>query len=142
MHYWVIAIIAAIGAIGGLVNVFLGDTGVSLPKTDPVTNVWRPGFLGVMGIGALAAVGSWAMLNASELIGSSATPLRLVSGEIASALVIGFGGTKWFKSESDKRALKRAASIAAGKASDKSKGAAILSATPNEALKLAIGMPA
>ena len=108
MHYWIIALIAAIGAAGGFLNVLFGDMGFHMPKTDQETKTWQPGFLGVVIIGSAAAVGSWATLRAFDLIGPNATPLVFTSGDLANAPVIGFGGSKWFKSEHDKDTLQEA----------------------------------
>src|SRR5689334_7742503 len=107
MHYWIIAIVAAVGAIGGFANVFAGDVGFHLPKTED--GVWQPGFFGVVIIGAIAGVASWASLKALTLVGPNATPLVLQNGDLANAIIIGFGGAKWLKSESDKNLLRKAA---------------------------------
>lgn len=138
MHYWVIGLIAGIGVVGGVMNVFIGDAGFHLPKTKD--GVWQPGFLGVVVVGAIAAVGSWATLKAVDLIGPGATALPFGTGDIANALVIGFGGAKWFKSESEKGALQKAASIAAEKRPDMHAAMKIARSTPFEALRTAMGM--
>jgi hypothetical protein len=138
MHYWIIAVIAATGAIGGFVNVFIGDAGLHLPKTDH--EVWQPGFLGVIIVGCAAAVGSWATLSALSLIGPNAAPLVLSTGDLANALVIGFGGAKWFKSESEKDILQKAGGIAASKNADSDAAVAFFTGTPMEALRAATKM--
>ena len=138
MHYWVIAVIAGIGAIGGSMNVFLGDAGFHWPKTED--GVWEPGFLGVVFVGCVAAVGSWATLTTMDLVGPNATALALKTGDIANALVIGFGGAKWLKSESEKDILQKTASIAAGKNANADAALTIATATPIEALHAAMKM--
>jgi hypothetical protein len=138
MHYWIIAVIAAIGAVGGFMNVLIGDAGLHLPKTDH--QVWQPGFLGVIVVGCVAAVGSWATLSALDLISPHATPLLLTTGDVANALVIGFGGAKWFKSESEKDILQKAGGIAANKAASPEAAVTIATGTPMEALRAAINM--
>ncbi len=135
MNYWVIAVIAATGAVGGFVNVFIGDSGLHLPRKEH--EIWQPGFLGVVIVGIAAALGSWATLSASTLVGPNAAPLVLTTGDIANALVIGFGGAKWFKSESEKDILQKAGGIAAGKNADSSAVQAFLTGTPMEALRAA-----
>jgi predicted lysophospholipase L1 biosynthesis ABC-type transport system permease subunit len=65
MNYWVIAVIAGLGAVGGFMNVFIGDAGFHLPKTED--DVWQPGFLGVVVVGCIAAIGSWAIATASPM---------------------------------------------------------------------------
>ena len=62
MHYWIIAVIAAIGATGGFMNV-LSVTADRTAKDR--RRVWQPGFLGVVIIGSAAAVGSWATMGCS-----------------------------------------------------------------------------
>jgi hypothetical protein len=138
MHYWIIAVIAGIGAAGGFINVFIGDAGFHLPKT--ADGVWQPGFIGVVFVGAIAAVGSWATLKAVDLIGPNANPLVLGTGDIANALVIGFGGAKWFKSESEKDILQKTAAIAATKNPNAAAATRIATSTPLEALRTAINM--
>lgn len=138
MHYWIIGVIAGLGAVGGFMNVFIGDAGFHLPKTEH--DVWQPGFIGVVVVGCIAAVGSWATLSALDLVGPHATALVLTTGDIANALVIGFGGAKWFKSESEKDILQKAGGIAANKAADHSAAVTIATGTPMEALRAAVHM--
>ena len=138
MHYWIIVVIAGFGAVGGFMNVFIGDAGFHLPKTED--DVWQPGFIGVVVIGCIAAVGSLATLNSFDLIGPHATALVLNTGDIANALVIGFGGAKWFKSESEKNILQKTAAIAAGKNADVDAKMTIATGTPMQALRAAIQM--
>jgi len=138
MHYWIIAVIAGVGAAGGFMNVFIGDAGFHLPKTED--EVWQPGFIGVVVVGCFAAIGSWATLTTLDLVGPSATALMLKTGDIANALIIGFGGAKWFKSESEKNILQKTASIAAGKNPDSNAANTIATATPLQALKAAMSM--
>ena len=138
MHYWIIVVIAAIGALGGFMNVFIGDAGLHLPRTED--QVWQPGFLGVVVVGSVAAVGSWAILHTVDLIGPHAAALGLTGGDVANALLIGFGGAKWFKSESEKDILQKAGAIAAIKAADPDAAVAIGTGTPTEALRAAMKM--
>jgi hypothetical protein len=138
MNYWIIAVIAGVGAVGGFMNVFIGDAGFHLPKTED--DVWQPGFLGVIVIGCIAAIGSWATLTALDLVGPNAAALTLKTGDIANALIIGFGGAKWFKSESEKDILQKTASIAAGKKGDTDAAMKIATATPMGALHAAMDM--
>ena len=138
MNYWIIAVIAGIGAIGGFMNVFIGDAGLHWPKTED--GMWQPGFLGVVVVGCIAAVGSWATLTTLNLVGPGASELALKTGDIANALIIGFGGAKWFKSESEKGILQKTAAIAAGKHADDEAAKAIATATPIKALHVAMSM--
>jgi len=140
MHYWIIALIASIGAVGGFVNVFIGDSGLHLPRKDPQTKTWQPGFLGVVIVGSVAAVGSWATLRGLDLIGPNATPLPFTTGDFANALVIGFGGAKWFKSEHEKDTLQEAGALVATKKGHQDVAGIFRAGTPLEALKAAKNM--
>ena len=139
MHLWIIWVILACGAAGGFVNVFIGDSGLHLPKVEH--GVFLPGFIGIVCIGMAAALGSWASMNGATLVGAGATPLTLSTIDIANALLIGFGGAKWWKSEIEKDILQRTAAVAAIKPADPAAAAIIATATPLNALKAAIDMP-
>ncbi|MHB1865663.1 MAG: hypothetical protein ACYCO5_00520 [Acidobacteriaceae bacterium] len=138
MNYWIIAVVAGVGAVGGFANVFAGDAGFHLPQTED--GVWQPGYLGVVIIGAISALASWASLKTLLLIGSGAGPLSFSTGDLANALIIGFGGAKWLKSEAEKNILRKTASIAASKPGNAGAAAQIASGTPLEALRAAIRM--
>jgi hypothetical protein len=137
---WAIVIVVACGAAGGFVNVFIGDSGLHLPKLE--NGVFLPGFLGTVLVGALAALGSWGATKAIAIFGTAAPALSFSTGDIANALIIGFGGAKWFKSEGEKDVLQKTAAIAAGKPSDQNAAIAIASGTPNQALAAAMQMHA
>ena len=49
--------VAVCGALGGFVNVFIGDSGLHLPTVEE--GVFRPGYIGVVLVGMVAAVGAW-----------------------------------------------------------------------------------
>jgi hypothetical protein len=74
------------------------------------------------------------------LFGTTAPALNFSTGDIANALIVGFGGAKWFKSEAEKDVLQKTAAIAAGKPSDPNAAIVIGSGTPNQALAAALGM--
>lgn len=127
------------GAAGGFVNVFIGDNGLHLPKVDH--GVLLPGFLGNVIIGMLAAVGSWGAAKAAIIYGAGAATPAFSTGDIANALMIGFGGAKWFKSETEKSVLQETAAIAARKPACPAASAAIARGTPGQALAAAAQMP-
>jgi len=140
MHLGVIvSLVLACGAIGGLVNAFIGDNSFHLPTTDG-DDVWRPGFIGIVFVGMIAAFGSWATLKSVALFGGAATSISFSTGDLANALVIGFGGTKWWKSEGEKDVLQKTAAVAAGKSANPTAAAEIAAATPLKALSIAKGM--
>lgn len=134
---WAILIVMSCGAAGGFVNVFLGDSGLHLPKVE--NGVFQPGFVGTVIVGALAAVGSWCTAKSLMLIGGSALH-TFQTGDVANALMVGFGGAKWFKSEAEKNTLHKAAAVAAGKQSDPAAATNIAGATPSQALDIAMHM--
>jgi len=136
-----IAVVIVAGALGGFVNVFIGDSGLHLPKFE--NDTFLPGYLGTVLIGALAALGSWGSAKAIVIFGGdakAAAAVTFTTADIANALMIGFGGAKWFKSEGEKDILQRTAGIAAGKPSDPTAAATIGNSTPMKALAAAINM--
>ena len=135
MEIAIIAVILVCGAAGGFVNVFIGDSGLHLPRVQD--DVFQPGFVGVVLVGMLAAMASWASLKAVALTGPDAKQLVLSTSDIANALLVGFGGAKWFKSEGEKNILQKTAAIAADKSPNAAAVAEIATATPLNALKAA-----
>ena len=138
MHLWIVWIIVVCGAAGEFVNVFIGDSGLPLPKIE--NGVFLPGFIGIVLIGMAAALGSWASMKGATLIGADARPLALSTMDIANSMLIGFGGVKWWKSEIEKDVLQRTAAVAAGKSADPAAAAVIATASPLNALRAAINM--
>jgi len=135
---WMIVIVLVCGAAGGFVNVFIGDSGLHLPKVE--NGILLPSFLGTMLVGTVAALGSWGAAKAITIFGTSAASVSFSTGDIANALIVGFGGAKWFKSETEKDVLQRTAAIAAGKQPDQSAALKIASSTPVQALATAVQM--
>ena len=72
MHDLVIdlVIIAVCGAVGGFVNVFIGDSGLHLPTFEQ--GIFRPGYIGVVLVGLVAAVGAWLATQTASLTGNMA----------------------------------------------------------------------
>lgn len=138
MTWLILAIVMAAGAAGGFVNVFIGDSGLHLPVFE--NGIFRPGFIGVVFVGMMAAIASWSSVKAAMLIGGSGPPLTLSTPDIANGILTGFGGAKWFKSEIEKQILRKTASVAAGKGADPQAAGTIASATPMGALQAAINM--
>lgn len=136
---WMILIVVACGAMGGFVNVFIGDSGLHLPRVQ--NGSLDAGFLGTVVVGAAAALGSWAATKAFTIFPPGGGPPPTFStGDIANALMLGFGGAKWFKSETEKDVLQQTAAIAAGRPADPNAALTIATATPNQALAAAMGM--
>jgi hypothetical protein len=135
---WVIVIVLVAGAAGGFVNVFIGDNGLHLPKLEH--GVWRPGYLGTVFVGTIAAIASWATVKSVVLLGADAQAVSLSTGDLANALAVGFGGAKWWKSETEKDVLQRTAAVAASKNADPSAASEIAVNNPFEALSTALKM--
>lgn len=135
---WLVFLVGFCGALGGFVNVFIGDNGLHLPKVEQ--GVFLPGFLGNVIIGTLAALGSWGAAKAVIVYGAPGPPLTFSTGDIANALMIGFGGAKWFKSETEKAVLQETAAIAARKRPDPIAADTIANGTPRQALEAAMQM--
>jgi hypothetical protein len=134
---WAILVVAVGGACGGFANVFIGDSGLHLPKIE--NGVFLPGYLGTVVVGALAGLGSWCAAKSIVIFGG--TPAFTFStSDIANALIIGFGGAKWFKSEIEKDVLQKTAAVVANKQPDAAASAAMAGSTPYEALKIALNM--
>jgi hypothetical protein len=125
--------IAGFGAGGGVVASLLSDTGGFVrPRRQSFGDetVWRPGFLGTIVIGALAAFASWALYGsaaAATVVGGTAGQAANVSYELTlsalgGALVVGAGGTSWFANVADKKEKAAAARAAVATTSSVVKG--------------------
>ncbi len=151
---WEIAgCIAAAGGIGGVVAALLSeDKGFVLPTrmTNAVdgtkTNVIRPGFIGLILIGAVAATASWALYGpAADLVLLSTSPTgeaegaaNLTLAAIGGAVLLGVGGSKWISGQVDKTLLRQTASVAAGrKPANPEVAHLIATAAPSQALQAA-----
>ena len=63
MMLWMLLAVFAAGGLGGVVNALMTDNGFALPRFEQATtgvNILRPGFVGNVVIGAVAALVSWA----------------------------------------------------------------------------------
>jgi hypothetical protein len=129
--------IFGLGGLGSLVSAFLGDNGWHLPEIDE--GIFRPGWIGNVLVGGLAAVASWAMANSANLR-ETVSSLQFPTATLANALVIGFGGASWFKSQAEKSILQKTAAVAASKSPDSASANTIATASPMQALKAANNM--
>src|SRR5271154_2658153 len=128
--------VAVCGALGGFVNVFIGDSGLHLPTIEQ--GIFRPGYIGVVVVGMVAAVGAWLATQSAAIMGGLVSPpviLRL--SELSTAIAVGFGGARWFKSEAETTIFRRTAAVAASKSADSKAAATIAAGTPIEALAAA-----
>ncbi|HEV3361754.1 MAG TPA: hypothetical protein VG247_33465 [Pseudonocardiaceae bacterium] len=151
---WEIAgYIAASGGIGGVVAALLSeDKGFVLPTRmtnaadGTKSNVIRPGFIGLILIGAIAATVSWALYGpAADLVllstsanGQAAGSANLTLAAIGGAVLVGSGGSKWISGQVDKTLLRQTASVAAGRQpADAQVAHLIATAAPSQALQAA-----
>lgn len=130
-------VVAVCGALGGFANVFIGDSGLHLPTMDQ--GVFRPGYIGVVFVGLIAAVGAWLATQGSVLVGglTLSPPVTLRLSELSTAIVVGFGGARWFKSETETTIFRKTAAVAASKAADSDAAATIAAGSPIQALTAA-----
>jgi hypothetical protein len=61
--YWVCGLIASLGGLGGLANNLIAGELV-FPQFDPASRVWRPGWVGSVLVGAIAALFVWVVYGA------------------------------------------------------------------------------
>lgn len=150
MTVWQVAlVVAGTGALGGIVAAVLSeDKGIVLPKrvSEGGSTIYRPGFVGLILVGALAAVVSWGLygpLANDTLFGGKGTgePARHDFGITVAAFVgaigVGIGGSKWLASYVDKTILRQAAGTAADRAADSEIAREIRVAQPSRVLQLA-----
>ncbi|MGH8910730.1 MAG: hypothetical protein ACRD0K_30605 [Egibacteraceae bacterium] len=143
----VTGLVAIAGAIGGAMAALLSeDRGLLLPTrvTEATGTVVRPGFLGLMVVGAVAAVMSWGLygpLAQENLAGGPDDGPRggygITLGAFTGAVLIGVGGPKWLTSQVDKTLLRQAAVAAARGEANSDTADRIDQAQPTEALHLA-----
>lgn len=102
----------ASGCVGGLVNAVLAGQ-LELPKRDTQAGVYRPGWLGNLLIGGVAAAVFWGLYGpmASAILmgpanaGGAAAILRV--SDLVGALLTGVGGGRLLTAELEKRVLAR-----------------------------------
>jgi hypothetical protein len=102
--FYAILVIAGLGAVGGLVNCAVAGE-FALPHVDRDAKVWRPGWIGNVVAGAIAAPVIWGIYG--PLAGRSITapePIELTLIQAFTSIVIGFGGGRILTLESQKQA--------------------------------------
>jgi hypothetical protein len=142
MTGWLPALLAlAAGALGGIVNALTTDNGFIFPQFAPVSGggrIWRPGVIGNMVVGAIAALVSWALYGPAAGLPVGDFKAELTWAGFASAVLIGIGGARWLSAEVDKALLKGAAAAAADKPANPQLAGKIGTLAPAEALAEAI----
>jgi hypothetical protein len=139
------------GAVGGLINALMTDNGFLRPKMEKVddkTGIFRPGYLGNVLIGAVAAVVSWGLygplspyyiVGTDQALAANALPeaVGLTLASLVGAIMIGIGGARWLTSEVDKNLLRATAAQAAAAKPSAAASKQIAMATPAQALDVA-----
>ncbi|WP_435008049.1 hypothetical protein P12x_005317 [Tundrisphaera lichenicola] len=147
-------LVAAAGALGGMVNALTTDNGFLLPRKEAAsggTMIWRPGYLGNTLIGAIAAIISWGLygpLSALFIAGTKeameknaqSASIGLSLASLVGAVLVGVGGARWLSNEVDKNLLRAAAAQAASKQPSSELAQQISLASPAQALNLARDM--
>jgi hypothetical protein len=147
----IIGIVFGAGVFGGIVNALISDNGFVFPRREqiPATQgrILRPGFLGNMLIGGIAAVVSWGLYGpagtfcikcAGSVPESSAVPSLTVAA-VMGALLVGVAGARWLTNEVDKNLLKAAAAQAAVGGANPQMAAQMAGASPAASLRIARG---
>lgn len=128
------------GAIGGVLNALITDNGFILPSPERINGIRivRPGFIGNILIGAVAAVVSWGFygpLAGVNILDSQ--KFSLTPSTFTGAILVGVAGAKWLTNEVDKSLLRAAASQAANAQPDVEAAKNMLIASPAQALNIA-----
>lgn len=128
------------GRYWGIINALSKDNGFILPKYEDASGnkIWRPGVIGNVLIGAVAALISWGLYGPfAEFIilptPSTGEP-NLAVAAFVGAILVGVAGAKWLSSEVDKKLLKAAAATDTPSPDAPS---AIMAASPARALEIA-----
>jgi hypothetical protein len=108
MNPWTCAaLISLAGGLGGVVNALLSGNGFVIPRWK--RNVWCPGIVANVFLGAVAAFISWALYGSGagvELgIVNERSLISLRFSALAGAFVVGIGAAKWLTAEVDKKLL-------------------------------------
>src|SRR5262245_43605740 len=147
---WAFVLVFGAGLLGGAVNALLSDNGFLLPKKEDNggSTILRPGFLGNMLVGGVAAVISWGLYGPAAdipliLFGKTTTTPSggLTVAGLVGAILVGVAGARWLTNEIDKKLLRGAAMHAAGANKDDALAMKLALAPPAEALKEARQAP-
>lgn len=140
MSLWfLLGLVCTAGGAGGLINSFLTDKGLVMPRIATIGSVCilYPGFLGNIFSGACAGGLSWLLYGPwSQLaIGAISPPMTLAT--VGGAVVVGMTGSGWLTNAIGKSLFRAVASCAAGAPSSPEVTQEMLTASPVQALDLA-----
>lgn len=136
-----IALILVAGTIGGIVNGLLTEGSILIPGKVAVKDnmsVWRPGILGNIFIGAVAAFVFWTVYgsgNVSDLLHPPST-LSVSPLTVGFSILTGIAGARWLTNEVDKNVLKK--SLAMVMKTDSTIEQKIMEASPMQILGMAV----
>lgn len=102
----VIWLIAGLGAVGGIINCAISGE-FKFPQFDREAKVWRPGWIGNLLVGAVAAVVVWGIygpLASYDFLEPKPAQLHLTLAQLLSSLVIGLSGGKILTLMAEKQA--------------------------------------
>ncbi len=102
----IIMLIAGFGAIGGIVNCAISGE-FSYPRFDAAAKVWRPGWIGNVLVGAVAAVVVWGIygpIASFDLVQGRMGDVHLTIAQLLTSLVIGLSGGKILTLMAEKKA--------------------------------------
>jgi hypothetical protein len=120
------------------------DNGFIVPEFEKIQNnerIWRPGTLGNLFVGAVAALVSRALYGPAAGLSVGSFNADLTSAGFAAAVLVGIGGARWLSAEVDKSLLKGAAAVAASKPANNQLAASIALLAPAKALRAAVDAP-
>lgn len=101
---WTFALLAALGAFGGVLHCFLFD-GFKSARYDQETRIFQPGWLGTVVVGAGAAVVVFSFYGplANEILSLELKP-KLPVAQIAGSIIVGISGSQILTSLAQKKA--------------------------------------
>lgn len=89
-----ILLVAFVGSIGGIANCAIAGEFV-LPHYDQATGIWRPGWVGNVVVGAIAAICVWGLngpLASHDLFSTGQQDIHFTIAQLVSSIVVGLGG--------------------------------------------------
>ena len=136
MNHWLCAVLVSIaGALGGVASILMGAEGFTKPRR--IGDVWCPGSVSLILLGAFAAFASWAFYGsgAGVDLADTSTQVHLQLSALAGAFLIGVVGSKWISAETDKQLLRESTEIATAKALPNSNVRKIVSGSAVDVLR-------
>lgn len=140
-----IIVILVAGALGGVINGIITDRGVIIPGRVTIKDgmeVWRPGILTNILIGAIAAFLYWSIYGSGNNLDLMHPPsdMQLPILTIGFSVLTGIGGARWVTNEVDKYVLRKSTAMAMNEGPETTQH--VMKATPMEVLKMAASQEA